>query len=104
MRLTESLLADDRVARLTGFTLPSLVEGPDSEGVLLLLHQALQLVLSLRNIVWNTDPLLASGLLELNDVSLNLGTPVVFWPEPGKESCCLANLSDDGFARSPWRI
>lgn len=80
--LTESFLADDGVTGLARFTLASLVEGLDAEGVLLLLHQSLQLVLSLRNVLRNADPLLASGLLEFDDVAFDLGPAVVLRSGP----------------------
>lgn len=39
-------------------------------------------MLSLRNILCNLDPFLASSLLELNDVAFNLSPTIVLWTSP----------------------
>lgn len=102
--LTESLLADNQITWLAGFTLAALVEGLDAEGVLLLFHEALQLVLSLGDIFCDADPLLAPGLLKFDDVAFDLGPTIVLRSGPCQQSGGLANVSDDRFTRSPRRV
>lgn len=103
-RRTEPLLADDGVAGFAGLALSGLVDGLDPERVLLLLHQALQLMLRLGNVLRDADPVLAARLLELDDVAFDLGAAVVLRPRPGQQGRRLADVPDDGFTRSPGRV
>ena len=104
VRLTKSLLAEHKVAGLAGFALSGLVDGLDPETVLLLLHQTFKQVLCHRNVLCDTDPLLTSCLLELNDVAIDLGTAVMLRPGPQQVGRGLADIFHEWLAWSPWSV
>lgn len=82
IELTESLLADHWLTGLTGLTLTSFVDSFNPKWVLLFFLQALQLVLSQRNIFCDADPFLTPSFLEFNNIAFNLCPTIMFWSGP----------------------
>lgn len=84
--LTQSLLAEDGLAGLAGLTVSGHIDGPHPEGVLLLLHQALEEELQGRDVLSHADPVGGAALQHLDDVAVDLGAAVVLGFGPGEEA------------------
>lgn len=84
--LTQSFLAQHRLARFAWFTFSSNIYGSYPEGVLLLLHQALKEKLHSGDILSDTDPVSGAALQHFNDVAVDLGASIVLWLGPREEA------------------